>query len=720
MMRPACGVGVTVALKINGLRAPFPALQVLVAWVLGAAAPGLTAQTQTQTQTQNQNQAPIAPPATIAPTATVAPYLDRVLDSATLADDGVVLKSSDYNPNGWPRSMRIDYSVLSQKGASSTQSRAVGIGGFLDTPDHGALSLNANLSRQYGDAVGNVTGDTVSTWRIDQRGLPLEGGWRANHSAGDINTSSTSLARGLGRVSLPTTPIRGLGGQWYLGDVLGLNAAVGRTGLFRGLDLAGFEPTGADVMSAGGQFRLPTGAKGTDRTDVAFQLIEGRNIPDGAGFGSTQNTGGFWAAVAWEGAAPWSAEGVAPGYGLVSERQGGLRLQGNLAKSTSTADGRATGLWTDASWRTERWRNTAGLFRFEPSLRWGTALLASDIQGAYWRGDTSTRQWQTGYAVEISDSVSHGSGGRSAFVNLNGRYRLDTRNALGAALSVRALTSPGEALQLTWDHTTELGQSQWRGDVANAAGARTMRVGVDQSWPVAFPSSLNTSLAWERTSGDTGLGSGPNTGWIWGVLGTLSPYSQWSLDASLRGARRSDGAQSLNANVGVRWQPALNWSLALRYTQSRGQDPLSPLVVSALTTATLPPIIATQASQSLQLVLRYEASAGRASAPLGGAVGAGAGTLSGTVYFDADANGRREASEAGVPGVTVILDRRFVTRTDAQGRYEFPAVAAGEHLIEVSSDNVPLPWSPALRDAVKVKLYVRQLTTQDFAVQRDR
>ena len=143
-------------------------------------------------------------------------------------------------------------------------------------------------------------------------------------------------------------------------------------------------------------------------------------------------------------------------------------------------------------------------------------------------------------------------------------------------------------------------------------------------------------------------------------------------------------------------------------------------MVSALTTATLPPSVATPASQSLQLVLRYEQSAGRASAPLGGAIGTGAGSLSGSVYFDADANGRREASEAGVPGVTVILDRRFVARTDAQGRYEFPAVAAGEHVIEVSSDNVPLPWSPALRDPVSIRLYVRQLTTQDFAVQRDR
>jgi hypothetical protein len=73
-----------------------------------------------------------------------------------------------------------------------------------------------------------------------------------------------------------------------------------------------------------------------------------------------------------------------------------------------------------------------------------------------------------------------------------------------------------------------------------------------------------------------------------------------------------------------------------------------------------------------------------------------------------------------LPDVTVVLDRRYVTRTNAQGRYEFPSVAAGQHLIEVSADNVPLPWSPALREPAKIAVGVRQISTQDFAVQRDR
>ena len=684
-------------------------------------------------------QAPAAPgarlPVTVVPTAAngTPTYVDRVMDGPLPADDGLELKASDYNAGGWPRSWHIDYSVFSQRGASETRSRAIGLGGFLDTPNHGAWSANANLVEQRLDASGAATKDTASTWRIDQRALPLDGGWRANHAAGDINTGSVPIARGLGRVMLPSTPIRGLGGQWYLADATDLNAAVGRSGVFSGLDLAGFEPTRGRIASLGGQTRLPlgraNGSGGGSRTDAAVQLIDGRDIADGAGSSGTLDTRGLWAALAWEGAAPW-ADSLAPGSTPPAERLGGLRLQGNVVHSTSnttnggltpgSGSGNAIGLWADAAWRTERWRNTAGLFRFEPNLRWGTSVLASDLQGVYWQADTATRQWQAGFTTELSDSVSGtglGTGsGRSAFVNVNGRYRLDTRDSLGAALSLRALTSPGQALQLTWDRASDWGQTQWRGDFANTGGSRTARLGVDQTWPLVRPASFTTSLAWERVAG----GAAPSTGWVWGLLGTVSPFAQWSVDASLRGARRSDGAESLNANVGLGWQSFTGWSLSLRYTESRGQEPLSTLVVSALTAASLPVVAATPTSRSVQLLVRYEERAGTATAPLGGLPGTGAGSLSGLVFFDADANGRREATEAGVPGVTVVLDRRFVTRTDAQGRYAFPAVAAGEHLVEISPDNVPLPWSPAQRDPVKTTVLVRQGATQDFAVQRDR
>lgn len=648
-------------------------------------------------------------------------YLDRVMDGQPGLDGGLQLKASEYNETGWPRSWHADYAVFKQTGNGNTATRALDLGGFMETPNHGALSVHASLSRQGAGASSGRAQGGDSDWRIDQRALPLDGGWMANHNAGNINTTGTRLARGTGRVSLPATPIHGVGGQWYLPDSIALNAATGRTGLFTGFNSTGFESSAGGITSAGAQFRLPAGkaVKAGERSDVAFQLITGKDIPDSAGAGITQNTSAWFAAASWEGPSPWGS-GLAAGYGTANERVGGLRLQANVVQSTATQIGGATGLWLDAAWRTERWRQAAGIFRFEPNLRWGTTGLAGNLQGLYWQGDTATRQWQAGFAAELSDTVSGGqtgsvASGGSAFVNLNGRYLLDISNTLGAALSFRTITSPGQAVQLSWNRAGDWGQTQWRADLAKASGARTLRLGVDHSWPVLWTALLSTSLALERMRGS----ANSTSGLVWGVLGTVSPWPQWSLDASLRGTR-GNGGESLNANIGLNWQASAGWSLALRYTESRGRETPQALVVSALTAATLQPPVNTQANRSIQLLLRYQDHAGMATAPLGGLPGTGAGSLAGTVFFDTDANGRREASEGGVPGVTVMLDRRYVTQTDAQGRYEFPSVAAGEHLLEVSPDNIPLPWSPTLRDPFKTTVRVRQNQSVDFPVQRER
>jgi len=62
------------------------------------------------------------------------------------------------------------------------------------------------------------------------------------------------------------------------------------------------------------------------------------------------------------------------------------------------------------------------------------------------------------------------------------------------------------------------------------------------------------------------------------------------------------------------------------------------------------------------------------------------------VYLDANYNGHYDAGEAGAPNVTVVLDGRFSVQTDATGRFDFPAVATGHHVISVVPDNLPLPW----------------------------
>lgn len=650
-------------------------------------------------------------------------YIDRVMESPP-EDDPLLLQATTYDESGWSRGWRVDAGTTSQKGFSQSRTQSLGLSGFIDTPDYGIFSATANLAQAQDTIAGNPQFNASgSSFRIDQRALPLNGGWRANHSLGDINTGSTPLARGIGRMSLPSAPIRGVGGQWTRGDEISLNVSEGQAGVFNGLDLSGFNQTGGRVVSAGGQMRLDGKPPGSPtplgRLDGAVQVIDARGLPFDVFSGARQDAQSVFTSVAWEGIAPWS-ESMVGGYAPVSERRGGLRLQGNLVNSNASVDGRANGLWTDAAWRTERWRQTAGVFRFDPNLRWGAAVLASDLQGAYWQADTATRQWQFGFNSELTDAVSSRDA-KSAYMSSYGSYRIDSRNGITGSVSLRALSNPAQSVMLSYDRTSALGQTQWRSDVVHATGSRIVRFGADHIWPLAAPATFTTSLAWENL---TGGAAGPVNGYVWGLLGSLSPFTNVSIDGSLRGTNRNDGSSSLIANVAASLNLQQGWSLSLRYTESRGREPQSTLLTSALSTALTSAVnantLATQDSRSVQLLLTYQGRAGTSSRPLGGLPGGGAGGISGTVFFDADNNGRREASEGGVPGVSVILDKRYVTRTDAQGRYEFAYVAAGDHLIEASADNVPLPWSPVERDPVKTIVLVRDVTTQDFAVQRNR
>jgi hypothetical protein len=651
------------------------------------------------------------------------PYVDKLIEGLQI-DDALDLEAEKYNSAGWSRSWHADYSLLYEKALSRSTYQALSLGGFVDTPDYGTLSLSANLSRQQNTRMGSAYKAGNSSWRINQRSMPLGNGWRADYSFGDISTGVTSLAQGTGRISLPSSPIRGVSGQWYQGTDLRLQASTGKTGLFSGFGIAGFNASSGQLSTAGAQLKLPFDAS-SGLGYSAIQIIEGQRLTDSSG--APMDTRAIWLAQSWEGKAPWATK-LRPGNQAPAARSGGLRLQGNLLQSSASSNSnsnstsenrRALGLWADANWRGERWRNSAGLFRFEPNLRWGSMTLASDIQGLYWQADNSTRQWQYGFSSELSERVSpqiNESDGRSAFLNLNGRYRLDTRNSVGANLNLRALNGNGQALGLNWNRKNSWGQTQWRADWTRSGEVSSKRVGIDQNWALTAPASLNTSLAWETLTG------GPNSGknLIWGLQGSLPTTSQWSLDAALRGERRSNNSESINADLGLRWQSSGGWSLSLRYTESRGQQLQQQQILSALTAASLPTLTQLPAMRSLQLLLSYEEHAGRTYAPLGGAQGSAAGSLRGVVFFDADANDRREASEGGVPNITVILDRRYVTRTDAQGRYEFQAVAEGPHLVEISSDNVPLPWNPLLRSAIHIDINVRETSVYDFAVQRNK
>ncbi len=120
------------------------------------------------------------------------------------------------------------------------------------------------------------------------------------------------------------------------------------------------------------------------------------------------------------------------------------------------------------------------------------------------------------------------------------------------------------------------------------------------------------------------------------------------------------------------------------------------------------------------LTLRYRRAAGSHFAPLGGAPGAGSGEITGLVFLDANYNGRSDAGESGAPNLTVVLDGRFSVQTDAGGRFVFPVVATGRHVITVMADNLPLPWTLVNEGRAEFEVMTRDRTEVAIAAQRPR
>jgi hypothetical protein len=90
------------------------------------------------------------------------------------------------------------------------------------------------------------------------------------------------------------------------------------------------------------------------------------------------------------------------------------------------------------------------------------------------------------------------------------------------------------------------------------------------------------------------------------------------------------------------------------------------------------------------------------------------------VFLDANSNGRIDAGEAGAPNVTVVLDGRYSVQTDATGRFDFPVVATGHHVITVVSDNLPLPWALINEGRTEFEVSTRDRTQISIAAQRPR
>jgi hypothetical protein len=179
-------------------------------------------------------------------------------------------------------------------------------------------------------------------------------------------------------------------------------------------------------------------------------------------------------------------------------------------------------------------------------------------------------------------------------------------------------------------------------------------------------------------------------------------------------------APGVSANVSLTYRLSPNWEILATYYDNRSGSWTPLTVVSPLTPTLAAAAVPAFDERGVFLTLRYKRASGSHFAPLGGAPGAGSGEIAGVVFLDANNNGRIDAGEAGAPNVTVVLDGRYSVQTDATGRFDFPVVVTGHHVITVVSDNLPLPWALINEGRTEFEVSTRDRTQISIAAQRPR
>ena len=266
---------------------------------------------------------PEAPPA----------YEDRLIQGGTLAPDSMSDDAAAYNAQGWPRFWRIEgvSSYYDQQGLI-TRENGARFSGSIDTPQYGAITLDATARVKPGSFIATV----------QQRGLAFDGNWFANNALGIVTTLGVDLTRTQYRFYIPTFAALGGTTEWIHDGNLQLQASAGEPGLYDGLRLAGFQSLGGSLATAGAQWAF------APRWQAAVQVTAAQNVQSPYAQDANGRLDGraAFASLAWTGAT--------------------TRLQGNVLASDTTdssASARAVGVWLDGSTVMDRYTHHYGIYR---------------------------------------------------------------------------------------------------------------------------------------------------------------------------------------------------------------------------------------------------------------------------------------------------------------------------------------------------------------------
>jgi hypothetical protein len=630
-------------------------------------------------------------------------YQDKLIDGGALVPDVSKGEADTAGDRGLARSLQIDgvVSALSSRGGGASTN--LDENGILaksqwETVSYGAWSLDG--SARAGGSGGPGERGQGGSITLRQRAMPFDGGWQADNAVGDLNTPDIGLARLEPRFILPTSLMQGLTTEWRGPEDLQVVAGGGVPGLYNGIVVPDFQTLGGTTATAGAQWSPAS------HWTVGGQFIEAHNTNLAIGTavdGDTRfSSNTELLTAAW--------------------KDGGKRLDLNLVDGDIGGKTNAVGGWVDGSIAQGRFQQNAGLFRIDPNMTWGNQLIANDMEGGYYRLDYQGRRWMTDVGIDEVRSVS-GLGSDITFLTGDAHYQLSRDWGVGSIANV-SRTDGGTAWSLEGfvDHPNVWGAGRAQAEFAKTQMGRDARLTLNQAWATPVGIRFSTSAYVEQFSGAMLSGVQQDSTVLGlGAVGGGQMTSKLGLEGNVNwaGAVQGRAAPGVSANVSLTYRLSSTWEILFTYYDSRTGSWTPPTVVSPLS----PPVLTTIPAldeRGIFLTLRYKRTAGSHFAPLGGGPGAGSGEIAGIVYLDANYNGQLDAGESGAPNVTVLLDGRFSVQTDAAGRFLFPVVVTGHHVITVIPDNLPLPWILNNAGRAEIEVKTRDRTEVSIAAQRPR
>jgi hypothetical protein len=602
-------------------------------------------------------------------------YEDQLIEGGLLApddsDDGFAFTGG----SGLPRAWRLEAvkTVVENGGRSVTEDGALA-SFFAATGNYGSFSFDGAL-RTSGDIV-------ASLW---QRDMPFNNGWRAANGLGIVASANIDLVRRQFRFFLPATPIAGASTEWRGPQGWNAAASIGEPGFFTGLRVPKFNGLGGTVVTGGAQ------------TDVAPGVATGVQVTSASRLANLAGTP----------LGDASARAVFAGASYSGPN--GFLAQANVVTSELAGEGTRAGAWADAFSRYGNVLFNYGTFYLQPRLAWANQPITSGIAGGYFRAAQQSARWGADGGVDVVAPVD-GPGSTALFATGSARYQYTARTSFGGGANVRTGGANAYSAFGYLDQRTSLGITRGRVDVFHNDFNRDVQFTLDQNWRMPPSIRINTAAYWLHAN-DRSLSSDR-----WGVFvyGGGDVNARVTVDGGVRwvSAGPLENRGTTYANVGLNWNLGRGFSLAAYAYDTRYEIAQQLTVLSPITLAGLQPV--SLRDRGLFLTLRYEGRSGRPTVPLGGAPGQGYGRIAGVVFLDGNDDGFFQPGEAGAQGVTLLLDGRFVTRTDAAGRYEFPEVAAGRHTVELVPDNLPLPYAPRQQGRMEVEVPVRSSVTLDL------